>query len=136
MDNLLRLNMTECDCLGCEHPIALINSPNFISLLFNAITFNIIYKTFLSNNNCVSMREKNVIVQPQWSLFFLITPNILNEKSRFANHSIDFKQPHFDKCLQMTLLNHTDCFIIHFAHTEIMTGIIRHWTTLDNDHLK
>lgn len=73
--------MTECDCLGCEHPIALINSPNFISLLFNAITFNIIYKTFLSNNNCVSMREKNVIVQPQWSLiFFLIPPNILNEK--------------------------------------------------------
>lgn len=60
--------MTECDCLGCEHPIALINSPNFISLLFNAITFNIIYKTFLSNNNCVSMREKNVIVH---QIFFM-----------------------------------------------------------------
>lgn len=134
MDNLLRLNMTECDCLGCEHPIALINSPNFISLLFNAITFNIIYKTFLSNNNCVSMREKNVIVQPQWPFFF--NTKYSSWKKRFANHSIDFKQPHCDKCLQMTLLNHTDCFIIHFAPTEIMTGIIRHWTTLDNDHLK
>lgn len=135
MDNLLRLNMTECDCLGCEHPIALINSPNFISLLFNAITFNIIYKTFLSYNNWVSMREKNVNLQPQWSLFFNNT-KYSKWKNRFANHSIDFKQPHFDKCLQMTLLNHTHCFIIHFAHTEIMTGIIRHWTTLDNDHLK
>lgn len=74
--------MTECDCLGCEHPIALINSPNFISLLFNVITFNIIYKTdisFLSNNNCFFNDKKNVILQPQ--IFpFLITPNILNEK--------------------------------------------------------
>lgn len=71
--------MTECDCLGCEHPIALINSPNFISLLFNAITFNIIYKTFLSNNNCVSMREKTSLYSHN-DPFFLITPNILNEK--------------------------------------------------------
>lgn len=72
--------MTECDCLGCEHPIALINSPNFISLLFNAITFNIIYKTFLSNNNCVSMREKKRHCTATMTLFFLITPNILHEK--------------------------------------------------------
>lgn len=62
--------MIECDCLGCEYFIVLINSLNFILFFFNVIIFNIIYKIFLFNNNCVLMREKTLLYSYNDFFFF------------------------------------------------------------------